>query len=111
MKNSVKSKRVFKWLALSGSLLFSACSTIVFDNGVAAQSPDDTWITKKHQIGGIFEMIEFQRPKNLETICGGSDWEHIATEMTFVDGLLRQVVPYGIYAPKTTYTKCSQPVL
>lgn len=88
------------------SLGLGACSTIVFDNAEPA-SPSADWITQKHQIGGIFELFEFQRPKNLEKICNGADWEHIATEMTFGDGLIRQIVPYGIYAPKTTYTKCA----
>ncbi|OUS25057.1 hypothetical protein A9Q99_22690 [Gammaproteobacteria bacterium 45_16_T64] len=89
------------------ALVMNGCSTIVFDNVSVEASPDSHWATQKHQIGGIFELFEFQQPKNLEKICDGKQWDHIATHTTFMDGLISQLVPYGIYAPKTTYTKCS----
>lgn len=90
---------------LAACTLTSACTTIVFDNGpqtAPAQAP----IEQRHHGGGIFELVEFSQPKNLESICSGKNWRSITTEMSFLDGLIRQIVPAGIYAPRTTYTKC-----
>lgn len=85
--------------------LTSACTTIVFDNGPPAPSGVGT-ITQRHHGGGIFELVEFSAPKNLESICAGKNWRSITTEMSFLDGLIRQIVPAGIYSPRTTYTQC-----
>jgi len=101
-------KNTFLAAAIAATVGLSGCSTIVFDNVSVAESPDSDWVTAKHQIGGIFELFEFQQPKNLDKLCEGKQWEHIATHTTFMDGLIRNLVPYGIYAPKTTYTKCSE---
>ena len=100
-------KKSFLALVIATTVGLSGCSTIVFDNVPVAESPASDWVTARHQIGGIFELYEFQQPKNLDKLCEGKQWEHIATHTTFMDGLIRHLVPYGIYAPKTTYTKCS----
>src|SRR5574343_719962 len=85
--------------------LTSACTTIVFDNGASAPTGMSA-IEQRHHGGGIFELVEFSSPKNLESICGGKNWRSITTEMTFLDGLIRQIVPAGIYSPRTTYIQC-----
>ena len=103
-------KSVLSTVVIVAAISVSGCSTIVFDNVPVAQSPDAEWKKSHHQIGGIFELFEFQQPKNLESICEGKVWEHIATQQTFLDGLINFLVPYGIYSPKTTFTKCAEPV-
>ena len=98
-------KKLSKILAMAGCCVLASCSTIVFENGpqsASAQSP----IKLRHHTGGIFELKEFSEPKDLQKICNGKSWSNIKTEQTFVDGLIRQVVPLGIYSPRTTYTSC-----
>lgn len=56
--------------------------------------------------------MEFSQPKNLQAICNGNDWDSIKTETAFIDGVLKTVVPAGIYSPRSTYTECrAQPAL
>lgn len=86
---------------LMATLLTSACSTIVFDNGPqvdTTQSP----LRERHHIGGIAQLVEFSPPKNLAKICAGNNWRSITTEQSFLDGLLARIVPAGAYAPRTT---------
>lgn len=90
---------------MAACALTSACTTIVFDNG-PQNAPAQDAIKQLHHGGGIFELVEFSQPKNLESICGGKNWRSITTEMSFLDALIRQIVPAGIYSPRTTYTQC-----
>lgn len=97
--------KYLKLLTVAGCCMLAACSTIVFDNGPQQQTASPPQ-KMGHHIGGIFALFEFSEPKNLKSLCNGNDWSSIKTEQTFVDGLIQQVVPWGIYAPRTTYTQC-----
>lgn len=94
-----------KIFALTTCSLMSACTTIVFDNGPQTTTAQES-IKLRHHGGGIFALMEFSEPKNLQQICNGNDWDTITTEMSFFDGFIRQIVPWGIYTPRTTYTQC-----
>lgn len=86
-------------------LLNAGCTTIVFDNGPNVNPIDDVKVT--HHIGAVFELGEFSRPQDLNKHCEGNFWKSVTTKQTFGNGLVRQIIPYGIYAPRTVYIDCA----
>lgn len=103
------SKRLSGFFLLAGFVLFnSGCSTMVFVNGTSGDQgragPVAALENEEWHHDGVFGLVEFSPPVDLQNRCNGSDWKSVKIEKTFVNGLASAVVNSALAIPaaKTT---------
>lgn len=74
------------------ALGLAGCSTMHFTHGERA---GDYTFSEWHH-GGIFDLVEFSDPVDLQARCDGGDWQSVKVEKTFTNGLA-DVVTYNLY--------------
>ncbi len=84
--------------------LFSGCSTIYFENG--SRVSQNLEYTEWHH-DGIFELVEFSDPVNMNERCDGKSWTAIRVEETFIQGLISGVT-YSLYNPWDVAYSCQK---
>ena len=93
-------------LALGAALLLTlaapGCFTMHFDYDSSASHEND--FSEWHH-GGIFRLVEFSEPVDLEDRCGGQPARSHTVEQGFLNGLASSV-SYGIYEGWTVEIDC-----
>jgi hypothetical protein len=81
----------------------AGCSTMHFTNGPRAEAyPYGEW----HH-GGIFDLVEFSDPVDLQARCEGDGWQSVKVEKSFTNGLA-DLVTYNLYDGWTVEYACSR---
>lgn len=90
-------------LLLVLALNLGACSTIQFSQ-TDTYSPVVTNENWHH--GGIFGLVEFSNPENLDHACDGKELKTFTVEKSFLQGFVGGIT-YSLYSPWNAAFSCN----
>ncbi len=91
------------------SILSVGCSTIHFQNGQSSMPREKA--SEWHHTG-IFTLVEFSDPVDLNDRCRGKSWDTVTTKRTFINGLAGSIdsilIGVDLWEPWTVEYSCRE---
>jgi hypothetical protein len=95
-------RRTLEALAILATCTLAGCSRIYFHNG---PGPAKDMPPPRFHHDGLFGLVEFSEPEDLKEICHDREWSSVATENSFLTGLV-SILTLNFYRPWAFSAKC-----